>query len=938
MTSEDWRTAWELYNSARELPAGQRAVLFDSIDTDPEVLQEVISLLEQPEEPPPETEGEDKAPLASFDMDRYTVLECLGKGGMSEVYSARDQQLGRIVALKFLLPGTIGSRSAERVMREAKVLSGFNHPNIVTVYEVIQSAAGLAIVMELVEGAALRSICGSPLPEEQVLQLGQQTAQALAAAHAHGIVHRDIKPENILLRPDGYVKVVDFGLARQVAADDSTYVYGLTMGTLRYMSPEQVRGESISPASDIFSLGLVLYELATGAHPFTADSSIQTAYSIATKRAAAFSNTKDHIISSRLEQLIFAMLAKDPAERPSAANVAKELGNILLAGKLATTVADSRKHGKRRFWLPALVACLVGITAATWFVHSRRETPPLGDLKIEPLTSQSGWELTPALSPDGQSVAFTWSEKLDGATNIYLKHLSEDNPIKLTNDPECLIGYLAWSPDSKRIAFKCAKGHGESGGSIFSIPASGGKADKLFDLVNADLSSSIDWSPDGTELAFSDVLPGTARVALYLLNLRVGKTRRLTSPPAGNWGDWSPRFSPDGSTIAFKRVTGFWLDDLYLVARHGGATRRLTATQRGIWGHTWWPDGKSLIVSCQRTGSIFGIWRFSLKPNLPPERISLGGTDAITPTASLKANRIAWVDQLWDLNIYRISATGTGTPAKLIASTLRDQGATYSPDGRIAFISDRSGSREIWLANPDGSGQVRVTNLKGPQIDHLSWSPDGRQLAFESRIAGHLGLFALPCTATGLSCGEPKRLTPEDASESPAWSRDGRFLYFASSRSGRWEVCKQPVLGGRVTQVTHQGGYMSSESLDGKWLYFSKHGIEAIYRQQLIESDSQAHSDAELVIGSPYHVQSAGWALTRKEIIFIDRATRDHPAVIRAFNPETKAMRSILFLNELFPDHPDIGLAVSPDEKWILYSQLDRSGSNIMVAESRQEK
>src|SRR5258708_29130554 len=208
MTPENWRTAWELYSSARELPPAECALFLNSIDTDPEVFQEVVSLLDEPEEQPVEAEHDHGAPLDSLGMSRYAVVEYLGRGGVSEVYYARGQQLGRIVALKFLLPGTIGIHSAERVMREAKTLSGLNHPNIVTVYEVIQSASGLAIVMELVQGTALRSLCGTPLPEDQIARLGQQIAQALAAAHAHGIVHRDIKPENILVRPDGYVKVV----------------------------------------------------------------------------------------------------------------------------------------------------------------------------------------------------------------------------------------------------------------------------------------------------------------------------------------------------------------------------------------------------------------------------------------------------------------------------------------------------------------------------------------------------------------------------------------------------------------------------------------------------------------------------------------------------------------------------------------------------------
>ena len=292
---------------------------------------------------------------------------------------------------------------------------------------------------------------------------------------------------------------------------------------------------------------------------------------------------------------------------------------------------------------------------------------------------------------------------------------------------------------------------------------------------------------------------------------------------------------------------------------------------------------------------------------------------------------MAWVNQLWDLNIYRIAVDGRGKPVRLIASTLRDQGAAYSPDGRIAFVSDRSGSREIWLAHGDGSGQVRVTNLKGSPIDQLVWSPDGRQLAFVGRISGHSGTFVLPCQSGGTSCGEPKKLSSDKTIQGmAAWSVNGKSLYFASERTGRSEIWKQPTLGGERCQVTHDGGYMSRESPDGKWLYFSKYGTEGIFRMPV-----SGLSGAELVVGPQCHPQPGGWALTQSELLFIDRATREHSAVIRAYNPATKAMRSIVSLDEIFVDRNDIGLSVSPDEKWLLYSQLDRSGSNVMLAESR---
>jgi Tol biopolymer transport system component len=627
------------------------------------------------------------------------------------------------------------------------------------------------------------------------------------------------------------------------------------------------------------------------------------------------------------------MLAKDPAGRPSAAKVAEELGAILLESSRPAVLLPPKRTA--RIWRTALAMSLLAIALATWFGIKKREAPEFADLRIEPLTSQGGWELAPALSPDGQSIAFTWSDKLNGVRDIYVKRFSENDPVRITNESQGLIGYLAWSPDGKQIAFKHSIREYGNPGTISSIAVTGGKKRKLFDLANSNLSSALDWSPDGTELAFSENIPGTERLAIYLLNLKTGKTRKVTSPPPDDWGDWNPKFSPDGSTLAFKRVSGFWADDIYLVDRNGNALRRLTTIGRGIWGHAWVPDGKSLLVSCQRTGSIFGIWRFPLASDTQPERISVGGIDAISPTSSKKRNRIAWVSQLWDLNIYRTAITGAGVPLKLIASTLRDQGGTYSPDGRIAFVSDRSGSREIWLANGDGSGQVRVTDLKGPPVDDLQWSPDGRELAFTSRIADQVGIFALSCFADKMNCGKPRRLTSQVSDGSPAWSRDGSLLYFASRREGDWNIWAQPLRGGPIRKVTKTGGYTSRESPDGKWLYFSIPRVAAIYRVPLPKLALQNISSAELVVGAPYIVQSPGWALTRHEVIFIDRAAQDRSAVIRAYNPDTKVMRSIVSLNEVFADRSDIGISVSPDEKWILYSQLDRSGSNVMLAESR---
>jgi serine/threonine protein kinase len=931
MSPEQWNKIVELFHAAREKTSTERAALLDSACTaDPElrrIVEQMLrddeascSLLDRsPMEVMAACAADPRTPaMAGARFGRYEIVALIGRGGTGEVWTAHDAELDRAVAIKFLFPRPGFGRLAERLTREARAASALNHPNIVTVYEVIRHEDTPVIVMEMVEGEPLGSAHGTPQPLEQVVQLVLQAARALAAAHAHGIIHCDIKPENILVRSDGYVKVLDFGLARQIGRDETAA--GIA-GTPRYMSPEQARAELISPASDIFSLGLVLYELVTGQRAFPGHSPFLQAMPTSQPLVPSSLNPR---VPAMLDSLILAMLATNPDARPSAVEVSERLGEVFV---------KSQQLRQRRIWQAALAGTVL-LACVLWTVNSalfRRDTPQFSDLRIQPLTSQAGWEGTPALSPDGRTVAFTWTDRLGSQRQIYRKGPNDTEPVKLTNyESQGNIGYLAWSPDGNRIAFKRQRG---MGGAIYSIASTGGDEQKIVDLESAYLTSSIDWSPDGGELAFSDASLVPTQLSIYLYSLRSGVKRKLTDPPPLADGDWNPKFSPDGLTVAFKRVIGYWADEIYLVPAAGGSPRRLTDARGGIWGHAWTADGKSLIVSWQRSSTIFGVWRIPLNAPSRAESITQGGIDAITPATGLKTSRMAWVNQLWDLNIYRVPANGGGKPAKLIASTLRDQGATYSPDGSIAFISDRSGSKEIWLAKGDGSGQVQVTHFSGPSIDHLQWSPDGRMLAFDARPHGYSDIFTLECDSANTRCGEPKALSIAPA-VIPSWSADGEFIYFASNRTGGWEIWRVAVSGDRPLQVTNNGGYMSRESHDGKWLYFSKYMKDSIWRTPGSQAkNGTAFGEAE-VIGPPYKVKTDDWTLTADEIVFLDPATSNHPAAIRAYRIATGRTRAILELTELLPDtRGNMGISVSPDSRWVLYSQLDRSGSNVMVAD-----
>lgn len=245
-------------------------------------------------------------------------------------------------------------------------------------------------------------------------------------------------------------------------------------------------------------------------------------------------------------------------------------------------------------------------------------------------------------------------------------------------------------------------------------------------------------------------------------------------------------------------------------------------------------------------------------------------------------------------------------------------------------MSDRSGRREIWLARSDGTDQRRITNFNGPDVGDLQWSPGGRRLAFHARAQGHSDIFALDCDPASMRCENLKRLSAGMKAEVPSWSADGTFLYFASDRTGQWEIWKQATSGGKLTQVTRNGGYAARESRDRKWLYFSKIRGYGIWR---IPAQDGGHE--EVVIDPSCNVQQKGWALTPEEIVFTERAGEGRSAALRAFRLASKRMRLILGSIVGFADTRDHGLSVSPDSKWILYPQLEESGSNIMLAESR---
>jgi Tol biopolymer transport system component len=336
------------------------------------------------------------------------------------------------------------------------------------------------------------------------------------------------------------------------------------------------------------------------------------------------------------------------------------------------------------------------------------------------------------------------------------------------------------------------------------------------------------------------------------------------------------------------------------------------------------------VFSSSRGGSFFTLWRISASGGTP-EPLRGVGENALSPTISRQGNRLAYTSDLLDINIWRIEVSGStgrgSSPTKLIASTRQETGPQFSPDGkRIAFDSDRSGFNEICVCDADGANQLQLTNFGGPLVPRgtARWSPDGQRIAFDSRTEGDSDIYVI--NAEG---GKPRRLTTERSDDVvPSWSRDGRWIYFASNRSGTQQVWKVPAEGGEAVQVTKGGGFAAFESPDGKFVYYAKFDASGLWRIAVEGGEEKLILD-QLKPGCWGY-----WAVVDRGIYFVNTEAKPRP-VVEFFSFATRRVTQVAVM-EKDPALGNPGLAVSPDGRWILYTQMDQSGNDIMLVENFQ--
>jgi Tol biopolymer transport system component/predicted Ser/Thr protein kinase len=858
-------------------------------------------------------------------ISNFKILEKLGEGGMGIVYKAQDQKLDRLLALKFLPPHlTVNDMDKARFLQEAKAASAISHPNVCVIHDIQEYDDHQFIVMEYVEGITLRQLISDndQISLKDAIEYALQISAALEEAHNKGVVHRDIKSENIMVSSKNQIKVMDFGLAKLKGSLKLTKTSS-TVGTLAYMAPEVIEGKETDARSDIFSFGVLLYEMLTGKLPFKGEYESALMYSIINDEPEPIENLRRDL-SSELVHVLNRSLEKDPEDRyqnmhdviidlkrvkRDSSKVSrkslKEMPIPEVSGEVEKVESDIKPKRKSSNTVPLVILSILALIIISLFIFNPFSDKSLPHMQTRPL-GLSGDVEHPAFSPDGKKLALSRQTEDKNNADIYTVQIETGSRRRLTDHPGEDHSPV-WSPDGNYIAFIRRY---EEKSSIYKMTSEGDQEERLITLNET--WENLSWSPKQKFLAFSDFDSVQKVLSIYTFSMDNYEKLRLTSPPKG-YRDYNPVYSPDGKKLAFVRGQTEYVGDIWVRNLDSGNEEQITSDKAFIWGLAWTTDNRDIVFSSNREGT-FSLWQIKASGGSPQIVQLAAQNDIALPAVSLTGQYLAYVSINWNDYLWRMDLKNPKNPPKKIpwSSGRGEDEPQYSPSGdKIAVKSWQSGPGQIWICDSSGLNLKQLTSI-GTISGSPIWSPDGQTIVFDSNVEGFHHIYTI--NANG---GNTKQITSGQSNNHiPSWSIDGDSIYFRSDRSGEEQIWKTSADGGESKQITFNGGQSAFESFDRKWIYYAN-WEKGIWKKPL-------QGGKELLVINQ-RVAYRSWALMENGIYYTYSKGSDY--ILEFYNFKTGNSIEICKLGRA----QSITLCASPDHKWLLYSKMGRPDSDIIL-------
>ena len=753
----------------------------------------------------------------------YVVLDRAGAGGMGVVYRARDEKLQRDVALKLPAAGpALPADVRAKMLAEARAASALNHPNICTVYEVGDCDGQPYIAMEYLAGPPLNErIPPDGLPAETVLQYGAQVASALDHAHSHGVLHRDLKSANVRLNISGQVKVLDFGLAMSFKESElegptrtNLMDSGTVSGTLAYLAPELLSGATPDARSDIWSLGVLLYEMASGTHPFRGRTGFEMSSAILREAPRALPTH----VPPGVRAIILHCLAKEPEQRYQRASEVKAALEALHSSGGAFEVIpapppvepQARAAKKRGLytWLVGAAVVIVAALVVYVFVLRPKTAAPGAGGKLRLLLSTEKRIAGPAISPDGKMLAY--AERGENGDDLYVARVAGGQRVRLTTDVT-RKGEPVFSPDGEKLAFTC-KQPGESGEEVCTTATFGGGI-----VPVASDGSLPTWSPDGTRLAYILAKPRQPET-LAITSLSGTEPRTILAGDAIYPFLGRPSWSPDSKWIAVPRSRGGSSREIWLVPTNGGNATQFTQGPAGVSADmpVFSADGNGVVFRSNR-GGAWNLWYQELSGTGARQLTTGPGPDLMPSVA--RDGTIAFLNSRSRSVLVRFDLQ-TGQRATLVSDTAILWGPMFSPDGtEIAYSrGEPDGSWHVWTVAAEGGAARQLTFGKVPEI-YSHYTADGSEILYHTWGPEPLTILKVPRK------GGPARPLVPTATTSDSYadaSPDGKWIVFARTENKVPYMYVRSADGtGEARRLVPWPGAVPRWSPDGKWIAFS---------------------------------------------------------------------------------------------------------------------